>query len=58
VSGVISNTSPQIAFQQLGHLRLLGTLFGTVLAPPAVRSGLRMDDDLYESALLEAGELS
>lgn len=33
---VVSNTSPLIAFQQLGHLGLLGTLFGTVLAPPAV----------------------
>lgn len=33
---VVSNTSPLIAFQQLGQLGLLGTLFGTVLVPPAV----------------------
>lgn len=36
MSGVVSNASPLIAFQQLGQLGLLGSLFGTVLASPAV----------------------
>jgi predicted nucleic acid-binding protein len=38
VSGVVSDASPLIAFQQLGQLGLLGTIFGTVLIPPAVAS--------------------
>ena len=33
---VVSNASPLIALQQIGHLRLLEQFFGTVLIPPAV----------------------
>jgi predicted nucleic acid-binding protein len=36
VSGVVSDTSPLIALHQIGQLRLLGTIFGTILVPPAV----------------------
>jgi hypothetical protein len=57
VSGVVSNASPLIAFQQLGQLGLLGSLFGTVLAPPAVmreaRSVLERPGWLVERALAQ-----
>jgi predicted nucleic acid-binding protein len=33
---VVSNASPLIALQQIGHLQLLEQLFGAVLIPPAV----------------------
>ena len=33
---VVSNVSPLIALQQIGHLQLLEQLFDTVLIPPAV----------------------
>jgi len=33
---VVSNSSPLIALQQIGHLPLLQALFGTLLVPPAV----------------------
>jgi predicted nucleic acid-binding protein len=36
VSGVVSDTSPLIALHQIGQLGLLGTIFGSVLIPPAV----------------------
>jgi len=36
VSGVVSDTSPLIALSQVGQLGLLGTIFGSVLIPPAV----------------------
>ncbi len=36
MSGVVSDASPLIALHQIGNLGLLGTLFGTVLIPPAV----------------------
>lgn len=36
MSGVVSDASPLIAFHQIGQLGLLGTIFGTVLMPPAV----------------------
>ena len=33
---VVSNASPLIALEQIGHLELLEQLFGSVLIPPAV----------------------
>ena len=33
---VVSNASPLIALEQIGHLQLLEQLFGSVLIPPAV----------------------
>ena len=33
---VVSNASPLIALEQIGHLQLLEHIFGTVLIPPAV----------------------
>jgi predicted nucleic acid-binding protein len=36
VSGVVSDASPLIALHQIGQLGLLGTIFGSVLIPPAV----------------------
>jgi predicted nucleic acid-binding protein len=36
VSGVASDASPLIALHQIGQLGLLGTIFGSVLIPPAV----------------------
>ncbi len=36
MSGVVSDASPLIALQQIGQLSLLGSIFGTVLIPPAV----------------------
>jgi len=58
VSGVVSNASPLIAFQQLGQLGLLGGLFGTVLVPPAVmreaRSVIERPAWLVERALAQA----
>ncbi len=33
---VVADTSPLVALQQIGQLGLLGTIFGTVLVPPAV----------------------
>ena len=36
MSGVVSDASPLIAFHQIGRLGLFGTIFGTVLIPPAV----------------------
>jgi len=33
---VVSNASPLIALEHIGHLQLLEQLFGTVLVPPAV----------------------
>ena len=33
---VVADTSPLIALQQIGQLGLLGTIFGTVVIPPAV----------------------
>jgi predicted nucleic acid-binding protein len=36
VSAVVSDASPLIALHQIGQLGLLGTIFGTVLIPPAV----------------------
>ena len=34
---VVGNSSPLIAFEQLGIAELLAKLFGKVLIPPAVR---------------------
>jgi Tol biopolymer transport system component len=36
VSGVVSDASPLIALHQIGQLGLLGSIFGSVLIPPAV----------------------
>jgi hypothetical protein len=36
VTGVVSDASPLIALHQIEQLGLLGTIFGTVLIPPAV----------------------
>ena len=36
MSGVVSDASPLIGLHQIGQLGLLGTIFGTVLIPPAV----------------------
>lgn len=33
---VVSNASPLIALEQIGHLQLLEQLFGTIVIPPAV----------------------
>src|SRR5262245_19914519 len=36
MAGVVTNTSPVIALDQIGQLWLLKSLFGEVFAPPAV----------------------
>jgi hypothetical protein len=41
VTGVVSDASPLIALHQIEQLGLLGTIFGTVLIPPAVASEAR-----------------
>lgn len=52
--GVVSDASPLIALQQIGQLGLLGTIFGTVLIPPAVaREALSVEQPswIFERAL-------
>ena len=57
MSRVVSDASPLIALHQIGHLGLLGTIFGTVLIPPAVaREALSVERPswILERALAKA----
>lgn len=64
---VVSNSSPLIAFEQLGRLELLHELVGPILIPTALEAvkpcldqllsqDFRVSTDLYGQVLRDAGE--
>lgn len=47
-TAVVSNTSPLIALDQIGHLQLLKQLFSQLLIPPAVRREIQPKPNLED----------